>query len=110
MKLTKVVPKMDETFGKLTFAGTGEVNTTGYGRNVRVVSRNYNLFSSVQRADDIVVIVTGNTLEKTFSFEEEVKLINPVITAEGRNIQGSGFTNYLLYADDIVPASEVMDK
>lgn len=61
MELTQVVPKMKETFGTLKFLGEGKIETAGFGRNVRVVSRQYNLASSIQRADNISVIVTGNT-------------------------------------------------
>lgn len=39
-----------------------------------------------------------------FDFEENVKLINPRITAEGYKIGERGFTKYILHADDIVKA------
>lgn len=110
MELTKVVPKMEETSGKIVYAGMGKVLTQGYGRNSRVAARTYNLYSDRQRADDVSVIVTGNTFEKAFEYEEEVVLVNPVIKAEGRNIQGRGSTNYLLYADDIISATEAAEQ
>lgn len=50
MELTQVVPKMKETFGTLKFLGEGKIETAGFGRNVRVVSRQYNLASIIQRA------------------------------------------------------------
>ena len=64
----------------------------------------YNLYSDVQRADDIVVILPAEAGEKHFDFEERVKLINPRITAEGYKIGTRGFTNYILHADDMVKA------
>lgn len=107
MELVQVVPKMKETFGTLKFLGVGKVETTGFGRNVRVVSRQYNLASDIQRADDVSVTVIGNTTAKTFEFKQEVVLVNPVIKVSGKNVQGNGFSNYILYADDIVAAEEV---
>ena len=42
--------------------------------------------------------------EAGVSREQKVKLINPRITAEGYNVKGRGFTNYILMADDMLPA------
>lgn len=69
-----------------------------------VLSRSFNLYSDVQRADDIVVILPAEAGEKHFDFEERVKLVNPRITAEGYKIGTRGFTNYILHADDMVKA------
>ena len=69
-----------------------------------VLSRSFNLYSDVQRADDIVVILPAEAGEKHFDFEEPVKLVNPRITAEGYKIGTRGFTNYILHADDMVKA------
>ena len=44
--------------------------------------------------------------EAGVSREQKVKLINPRITAEGYNVKGRGFTNYILMADDMLPAEE----
>ena len=107
MELSQVVPKMQDTFGTLKFLGTGKVDTAGFGRNVRVTSRQYNLASSIQRADNISVNITGNTTAKTFEFKQEIILVNPVIKADGENVQGRGFVDYVLYADDIIAADEV---
>ncbi|BDP55807.1 hypothetical protein EfmJHP36_02860 [Enterococcus faecium] len=51
-------------------------------RKEDVLSRSYNLYSDVQRADDIVVVLPAEAGEKHFGFEERVKLVNPRITAE----------------------------
>lgn len=69
-----------------------------------VISRSYNLYSDVQRADDIIVALPAAAGEKNFEVEEKVKLINPKITAEGYKIGNLGFTNYILSADDMVKA------
>ena len=69
-----------------------------------VVSRSYNLYSDVQRADDIVVFLPASAGEKNFEIEENVKLINSKITATGYKIGSRGFTNYILSADDMVKA------
>lgn len=69
-----------------------------------VISRSYNLYSDVQRADDIIVVLPATAGEKNFEVEEIVRLINPKITAEGYKIGNRGFTNYILSADDMVKA------
>ena len=67
MDLKHVVPDMEKTFGRLTFGGEGEAEVTR-GRNSRPLSRTYNLFSDVQRADDISVKITGNVGQHAFAF------------------------------------------
>ena len=69
-----------------------------------ILSRSYNLYSTIQRADDIVVILPSEAGEKHFESDEKVKLINPHITAEGYKIGNRGFTNYIMHADDMVKA------
>lgn len=69
-----------------------------------VISCSYNLYSDVQRADDIIVVLPATAGEKNFEVEEKVRLINPKITAEGYKIGNRGFTNYILSADDMVKA------
>ena len=50
-----------------------------------------------------MVTLPAKAGEKNFKPEQKVKLINPRIKAEGYNINGRGFTNYLLLADDMLP-------
>ena len=69
-----------------------------------VISRSYNLYSDVQRADDIIVALPATAGEKNFEVEEKVRLVNPKITAEGYKIGNRGFTNYILSADEMVKA------
>ncbi|NGT59126.1 YdcP family protein [Clostridium perfringens] len=104
MKLKHIIPNMEKTFGNLEYAGEGDVEQKRINGKMTVMSRSYNLYSDIQRADDIVVILPANSGEKAFEVEEKVKLINPKIIAEGYKIGTRGFTNYILLADDIVKA------
>lgn len=101
MELKHVIPDMEKTFGKLSYAGEGKVDQRRINARMTVVSRSYNLYSTVQRADDISVILSPAAGEKNFEYEDQVELVNPRIAVEGRNIEGSGYKNYLLYADDM---------
>ena len=104
MKLKHIIPNMEKTFGNLEYAGEGDVEQKRINGKMTVISRLYNLYSDIQRADDIVVVLPSNAGEKSFEVEERVKLINPKIIAEGYKIGARGFTNYILLADDIVKA------
>ncbi|HIG0358618.1 TPA: YdcP family protein [Clostridium sporogenes] len=102
MELKYIIPNMEKTFGNLEYAGEGKVEQKRVnGRNM-VLSRSYNLYSDIQRADDIIVILPVEAGEKRFDIEKRVKLINPRITAEGYKIGNRGFTNYILHADDMI--------
>lgn len=100
MELKFVIPNMEKTFGNLEFAGEDKTEQRRINGRMAVLSRSFNLYSDVQRADDIVVILPAEAGEKQFDFEEPVKLVNPRITAEGYKIGTRGFTNYILHADD----------
>lgn len=104
MELKFVIPNMKETFGNLEFAGEDKMEQRRINGQMTVLSRSFNLYSNIQRADDIVVILPAEAGEKNFDFEDGVKLINPRITAEGYKIGTRGFTNYILHADDMVKA------
>ncbi|EAG8233292.1 YdcP family protein [Listeria monocytogenes] len=104
MELKFVIPEMEQTFGKLEFAGEGNVEQRRINGKPTILSRSYNLYSDIQRADDIVVVLPADAGEKYFEVEDKIKLINPRITAEGYKIGTRGFTNYLLHADDMVKA------
>ena len=104
MELRYVIPNMEKTFGNLEFAGENKVEQRRINGGMTVVSRSFNLYSDVQRADDIIVVLPASAGEKNFESEEKVKLINPKITAEGYKIGTRGFTNYILSADDMVKA------
>ena len=104
MELKFVVPNMEKTFGNLEYTGESEVVQRRINGRMTAVSRSYNLYSDVQRADDIIVVLPAEAGEKHFQPEQKVKLINPRITAEGYKIGTRGFTNYILLADDMLPA------
>ena len=104
MELKHVIPNMEKTFGNLEFAGENKVEQRRINGRMAVISRSYNLYSDVQRADDIIVVLPAAAGEKNFEVEEKVRLVNPKITAEGYKIGNRGFTNYILSADDMVKA------
>lgn len=102
MELKFVVPNMKETFGRLEYAGEGKVTQRRINGRLAVVERSYNLYSDIQRADDIIVVLPETAGEKHFNQETQIQLINPRITAEGYKIGDRGFTNYILQADNMV--------
>ncbi|HDI4547715.1 TPA: YdcP family protein [Listeria monocytogenes] len=102
MELKHIIPNMEKTFGHLEYAGEGTVEQRRINGKPTVLSRSYNLYSTIQRADDIEVILPTDAGEKHFEVEDKVKLVNPKITAEGYKIGTRGFTNYIMHADDIV--------
>ncbi len=104
MELKYVIPNMEKTFGQLEYAGEGKIEQRRINGKMTILSRSYNLYSNVQRADDIIVILLVEAGEKHFEVEEKIKLINPRITAEGYKIGNRGFTNYIMHADDMVKA------
>lgn len=67
MELKFVVPNMAQTFGNLEFAGENEVRQQRINDRMAVVSRSYNLYSDVQRADDIVVTLPAKVEKRIFS-------------------------------------------
>ncbi|EDN7351011.1 DUF961 domain-containing protein [Listeria monocytogenes] len=102
MELKHIIPNMEKTFGHLEYAGEGTVEQRRINGKPTVLSRSYNLYSTIQRADDIEVILPADAGEKHFEVEDKVKLVNPKITAKGYKIGTRGFTNYIMHADDIV--------
>ena len=76
MELRFVVPNMEKTFGNLEFAGENTTEQQRINGRMAVINRSYNLYSDVQRADDVVVTIPAKAGEKHFSPEQKVKLIN----------------------------------
>ena len=103
MELKYVVPNMEKTFGNLEFAGESKIEQQRVNGRYFPVTRRFNLYSVVQSSVDIIVTIPAKAGEKHFKPEQKIKLINPRITAEGYNIRGRGFTNYILLADDMLP-------
>lgn len=107
MKLKYVIPNMEATFGNLEFAGAAEPQygetTRNFGR-VQYLKRRFKLFSDVQKATDIEVVVSGKAGPKSFSQFQRVKLVNPRLDVGVRVVQQQGYPDYILYADDIIEA------
>lgn len=57
MKLKYIVPDMAQTFGNLEFAGENDVEQQRVNGRFVPVTRSYNLYSDIQRADDIIVVL-----------------------------------------------------
>ena len=104
MELKQIIPNMEKTFGTLEFAGEASVESRREDGRLKVISRTYHLYSSVQKADQVTVTIPAIAGEIDFPYETRVKLVDPKITAEGYKIGDSGFTNYMLSADTIVKA------
>ena len=60
---------MEKTFGNLEFAGEDKTEQRRINGRMAVLSRSFNLYSDVQRADDIVVILPAEAGEKHFPKE-----------------------------------------
>ena len=65
MELKYVIPNMEKTFGNLEFAGEDKTEQKRINGRMAVLSRSFNLYSDVQRADDIVVILPAEAGECT---------------------------------------------
>lgn len=69
MNLLFVVPDKEKDLGNLEFGGPEQASREDkkrVGRQEVVVQRRYKLFSDVQRADDIEVVIPAQAGEKTF--------------------------------------------
>ena len=107
MEMKYVVPDMAQSFGTLEFAGESEPIFERDKNNRKVIARrSNNLYSDIQKGENVVVEIPVQAGEKHFKYEQKVKLVNPKITAEGKNVRGRGYTNYILTADDMLPAEE----
>ena len=106
MELRFVVPNMEKTFGNLEFAGENTTEQQRINGRMAVITRSYNLYSDVQRADDVVVVLPAKAGEKHFLPEQKVKLINPVVdTVANANYRGAD-VDWYVKADDIVLKSK----
>ena len=75
--------------------------------NRRVLARrSYNLYSDVQKGENVVVEIPVQAGEKHFKYEQKVKLVNPKLYGRGYAIGDMGHTDYVLVADDIVAVEE----
>ena len=107
MNLLFVVPDKEKDLGNLEFGGPEQASREDkkrVGRQEVVVQRRYKLFSDVQRADDIEVVIPAQAGEKHFAYMEPVQLVNPWVTSEGYAINGNGYIDFIIHADDIIKA------
>ena len=67
MKLKYIVPNMAQTFGNLEFAGENDVRSNSVSMvALAPMTRSYNLYSDIQRADDIIVVLPAKGWGKAF--------------------------------------------
>ena len=78
MEMKYVVPDMAQSFGTLEFAGESDHVFDRDKDNRRFFARrSYNLYSDVQRGENVVVEIPVQAGEKHFKYEQKVKLVNP---------------------------------
>lgn len=78
-----VVPDMAQSFGTLEFAGESEPIFERDKNNRRVLARrSYNLYSDVQKGENVVVEIPVQAGEKHFKYEQKVKLVNPKLSVQ----------------------------
>ena len=107
MEMKYVVPDMAQSFGTLEFAGESEPIFERDKNNRKVLARrSYNLYSDVQKGENVVVEIPVQAGEKKFKYEQKVKLVNPKLYGRGYVIGDMGHTDYVLLADDIVAVEE----
>ena len=91
MEMKYVVPDMVQSFGTLEFAGESEPVFERDKNNRRVLARrSYNLYSDVQKGENVVVEIPVQAGEKHFKYEQKVKLINPKLYGRGYAIGDMG--------------------
>ena len=84
MEMKYVVPDMAQSFGTLEFAGESEPVFERDKNNRRVLARrSYNLYSDVQKGENVVVEIPVQAGEKKFKYEQKVKLVNPKLYGRG---------------------------
>ena len=71
-----------------------------------VARRSYNLYSDIQKGENVVVEIPVQAGEKHFKYEQKVKLVNPKLYGRGYAIGDMGHTDYVLVVDDIVAVKE----
>lgn len=102
MELKYIVPNVAQTFGNLEFAGENKIEQQRINGCYTPVSRSYNLYSDIQRADDIIVTIPAKAGEKHSKPKQRVKLINPVAdTVVNANYRGVN-VDWYIKANDIL--------
>ena len=107
MERKYVVPDMAQSFGTLEYAGESEPIFERDKNNRRVLARrSYNLYSDIQKGENVVVEIPVQAGEQPFKYEQKVQLGNPQLFVRGYAIGDMGHTDYVLVADDIVAVEE----
>ena len=104
MELKHVIPNMEKTFGNLEFAGENKVEQRRINGRMTVVSRSFNLYSDVQRADDIIFLLPASAVPRLCPSPE------PAVP-EDFSFQSAGFvpeskTDAGIHCADIVPQND----
>ena len=103
MEMKYVVPDMAQSFGTLEFAGESDHVFDRDKDNRRVFARrSYNLYSDVQRGENVVVEIPVQAGEKKFKYEQKVKLVNPVADTVSRKTYTGADVDWYVKAEDIV--------
>ena len=90
MEMKYVVPDMAQSFGTLEFAGESDHVFDRDKDNRRFFARrSYNLYSDVQRGENVVVEIPVQAGEKHFKYEQKVKLVNPKLYGRGYAIEAT---------------------
>ena len=50
------------------------------------------------------MVVAAEAGEKNFDQDQPLKAVNPYLVAKGYEIENRGFTDYVLYVDDLLKA------
>lgn len=91
----------------LNLQAKASLSLKGIKNNRKVIARrSYNLYSDVQKGENVVVEIPVQAGEKKFKYEQKVKLVNPKLYGRGYAIGDMGHTDYVLLADDIVAVEE----
>ena len=103
MEMKYVVPDMAQSFGTLEFAGESDHVFERDKDNRRFFARrSYNLYSDVQRGENVVVEIPVQAGEKHFKYEQKVKLVNPVADTVSRKTYTGADVDWYVKAEDIV--------
>ena len=87
----------------LIFAGESEPVFERDKNNRRVLARlSYNLYSDVQKGENVVVEIPVQAGEKHFKYEQKVKLVNPVADTVSRKTYTGADVDWYVKAEDIV--------
>lgn len=105
MELKFVAPNIDKTFGHLFFGSLKRELSEGDRDHRKVVSRTYELFSDLQKDDNIEITIPAakGEIGDAIAVDSPVTIVNPRIATVGYRISDQAFVRYICNADDIIP-------